>query len=313
MYYDFCDCFKALCNVCFDKCYTNKLYYHHYYVHFNRITYSVTQLRTVLYRDDHLNWGHSRWSRLICIPHAYLHRRCRFQSDFWPLLHVKQKATLRLRLSPFPLYCAVKHGGELPKQPVNQSFCECRHELIGALCSTYWPVTRVQLYYSTGQWGHKPPPAVSAASVLLMVPLSCLRACLCVCTACTRSSLHNFPAFWITGCKRSKGRLKNNERRRGKQQGINKDKRRRNERERGTETGWLKNSWLRPPCWVLLVPEGHSPAPPLNSTAARAPSSNKRRVQAKGDQGCPVVQVHTYCTPVILNQGYFYCTGGTSA
>lgn len=153
------------------------------------------------------------------------------------------------------------------------------------------------LFYSQpGQWGHKPPPAVSAASVLLMVPLSCSHACLCVCTAWTPSCLHNFPAFWITGCKRSKGRLRTMTDGGGKQQGINKDKRQRG--ERGTEAGWLQNSWLHPPYWVLLVPKSHNPAPPLNSTASRAPGSTKGHRGPGRSRSAGLL----HCTPLVTNR-----------
>lgn len=127
-----------------------------------------------------------------------------------------------------------------------------------------------------------------------------------VCTAWTQSCLHNFPAFWITGCKRSKGRLRTMTDGGGKQQGIEQDKRQRG--ERGTEAGWLKNSWLHPPCWVLLVPKSHDPVPPLNSTASRAPGSTKTGCRP---QGTREVQ---FCrsAPLVLRQGCLYSAGSPS-
>lgn len=81
---------------------------------------------------------------LCCLHTTHSHSRCRFQSDFWLLLHVEQKATLRLSLLPF--YRDVKHSTVTPK-----TICKPQLLLVpqGTHHCTYWPITHVQLYYST--------------------------------------------------------------------------------------------------------------------------------------------------------------------
>lgn len=140
--------------------------------------------------------------------------------------------------------------------------------------------------------------------------LAFMPACLSVCVlqACGYPIITSLD-FELQDVKRGKGRLKTMKDGAGERQSEKKDKRLR--RTRGRDTGWLKNSCLRPPCWVLLVPEGRGPAPPLNSTAARAPNSTRSGCRA-GGRG---VQVRIYCTPV--NQWFparaTFTPGGTSA
>lgn len=137
--------------------------------------------------------------------------------------------------------------------------------------------------------------------------LAFMPACLSVCVlqACGYPIITSLD-FELQDVKRGKGRLKTMKDGAGERQSEKKDKRLR--RTRGRDTGWLKNSCLRPPCWVLLVPEGRGPAPPLNSTAARAPNSTRSGCRAGGRWGAGPHILYT-SEPVIPSQGYFYTRG----
>lgn len=96
------------------------------------------------------------------------------------------------------------------------------------------------LFYSQSvQWGHKPPPAVSAASVLLMVSLSCLHACLCVCV-CVRA------ACTVCGCPditSLRFELQDVEGVREKTQKTKRDGGAKNKVKRKTKDGWKRGGW----------------------------------------------------------------------
>lgn len=141
---------------------------------------------------------------------------------------------------PFSALLCCKMHKRAPKQPVNQSLCQSRQELICTLCSTYWPVTHVQLYYSTTSQCNEATNhrllLFFAASVLLMLSRSCLHAC----TRCIRM----FPQiisqhFQLQDVKKQTKKTQDNETQAGKQQGKKKDEIT-EEKERQEETRWLK-------------------------------------------------------------------------
>lgn len=138
---------------------------------------------------------------LCCLHTTHSHSRCRFQFDFWLLLHMEQKATLCLSLLPF--YRDVKHSRVTRKPSVKQSFCWYHKELIAA--PTDLSLMSSSIILQTA--GPMRPQTTTCCFCCLNAfngPISCLHAHLCVRHVC----LHNFPTFWITGCKTSKGRLK---------------------------------------------------------------------------------------------------------
>lgn len=147
---------------------------------------------------------------LICIPHQW----SGFQSDFWPVSHVKEKKkkapSYHLRLPHFPLHCAAKHWWELQNNLRFKAIVDAARN-----SSVHFvPLTNLSLMSSSIilHTVSAMRPQTTACCFCCLSAFNGLTPMLACSSACAprvmRISLYNFPAFSIAGCKTRQCRLK---------------------------------------------------------------------------------------------------------